>query len=226
MTQPPPLLTAVSLQRTVGGQRLFSDFSLDLAAGERVMLTGPSGSGKSLLLRLLAGLDPLESGSVAFGGQTQERWRMPDYRAAVMLLPQRAALGAGTTVRDVLAQPFGLKVHAHKTPDWSQAKELAERLGRAANFLDLAAATLSGGEGQLVALMRALLLGPSVLLLDEATSALDPETVARAERVITAWCADGERALVIVSHDPAQRARLGTRLLPLHPAASVLERPT
>ena len=95
-----------------------------------------------------------------------------------------------------------------------------ESLDRGAAFLNQDAGTLSGGEGQITALVRALLLDPSVLLLDEATSALDSETVRRVERLLGSWCQETPgRALVWVSHDPAQRARVFQRELLLVPAA-------
>ncbi|WP_291424172.1 ATP-binding cassette domain-containing protein [Deinococcus sp.] len=194
MTDLAPLLTATDLRRSVEGRLLFEGLSFSLAPGQRLMVVGPSGSGKSLLLRQLAGLDPLESGSITFRGTSQEAWALPAFRAGVMLLPQRAALGAGVTVQEVLAQPFNLKAHAGRTLDVPQARQLAQALGRGPEFLALDSVTLSGGEGQLVALLRALLLSPTVLLLDEATSALDPDTTARAEAVLSEWCATGVTA--------------------------------
>jgi len=86
------------------------------------------------------------------------------------------------------------------------------------DFLSLSVTTLSGSEGQLLALVRALLLSPSVLLLDEATASLDPDATRAAKAVLNGWCrAVPDRALVWVSHDPAQRARVATRELPVVP---------
>lgn len=178
------------------------------------MLQGPSGSGKSLLLRALAGLDPLQGGEMYFRGIAQGQWAMPAYRAQVMYLPQRAVL-TGHTVEDALRQSFALKVHAGKSFASERAQSLLRDLGRQDAFLRQDTANLSGGEAQLAALTRALLLDPSVLLLDEATSALDVDTAQQAETLLTSWVQAGEHALVMVSHDPAQRERLGTYSLVL-----------
>ena len=211
----PPLLQAQGLARSVAGRRLWHGLDLTLHAGERLGVVGPSGSGKSLLLRTLAGLDATQAGEVQLRGRPQAEWAMPEYRARVMYLPQRPALLGGGTVQDELRRPFRLRVHAGRTFDAGRAAQLAGALGRPASFLGLEAATLSGGEGQSVALLRALLLAPDVLLLDEASASLDPEAVELAETLLLEWSRGPGRALIWVSHDPAQRARVSTRLLPL-----------
>ncbi|WP_264778810.1 ABC transporter ATP-binding protein [Deinococcus aetherius] len=213
------LLSASGLRRTVEGRTLWQDLGLTVRAGESVAVTGPSGSGKSLLLRALAGLDPLEGGEVMYGGLPQSTWPMPQYRAQVTYLPQRPALDGGT-VLDHLRRPFSLAAHRHRTFDVAAAEALLAALGREGAFLRLDTSTLSGGEGQLVALTRALLLDPAVLLLDEATASLDPEATRRAERLLLGWLGSApRRALVWVSHDPAQRARVAPREVTLQPQA-------
>ena len=210
------MLSASDLRRTVAGRVLWQGLNLNVAAGDRMAVTGSSGSGKSLLLRALAGLDPLEGGEVTLNGRSQPRWTMPDYRSQVMYLPQRPAFGQGS-VLDELRRPFTLKVHSSRPFPLNEAERWLAALGRP-DFLKLSVTTLSGGEGQLLALVRALLLGPSVLLLDETTASLDPDATRAAEAALAGWCAAGpSRALVWVSHDPAQRARVATRELPVVP---------
>jgi len=198
----------------VADRVLWEGLNLNVAAGERVAVTGPSGSGKSLLLRALAGLDPLEGGEVTLHGRSQSRWPMPHYRSQVMYLPQRPAFGGGSVLEE-LRRPFGLKIHSGRPFPLDEAQRWLVALNRP-NFLNLSVTTLSGGEGQLLALVRALVLGPSVLLLDEATASLDPDATRAAEAALNEWSgAVPDRALVWVSHDPAQRARVATRELPV-----------
>ena len=207
------MLSASELRRSVGGRILWQNVSLVVAPGDRVAVTGPSGSGKSLFLRALAGLDPLEGGDVLLDGRSQAQWAMPAYRSRVMYLPQRPAYGAGSVLEE-LRRPFGLRVHAHRVFRQIDAEQWLKDAGRPASFLNLDVATLSGGEGQLLAVLRALLLNPSVLLLDEATASLDPESTQAVERLLARWCvAAPERALIWVSHDPAQRQRVADREL-------------
>jgi len=208
------VLEARDLQRHVAGRLLWQRVGFAVDSGQRLMLVGPSGAGKSLLLRAIAGLDPLEGGDVIFRGQSQRTWSMPAYRAQVMYLPQRAVL-VGETVEDALRHPFSLSVHSGVTFPQQDARNLLRDLGRRDDVLDQTTANLSGGEAQLVALTRALLLKPSVLLLDEATSALDVDATRQVEALLRGWVQEGERAVIMVSHDLGQRERLATAVLAL-----------
>jgi putative ABC transport system ATP-binding protein len=209
------LLEASELTRRIEGRELWRGWACTLRAGESVAVVGPSGSGKSVLLRTLAGLEEAEAGEVRLRGQPQEVWPMPTYRAHVTYLPQRPTFDEGR-ILDVLRAPFRFRVHRDRPFDEGAAERLLVALGRNHTLLARDTATLSGGEGQITALVRALLLEPSVLLLDEATSALDPETVTLAEELLKRWCTGAPgRALVWVSHDPVQRRRVAQRELAL-----------
>ena len=205
-----PFLETHTLGRCVNEHWLWRGVELSLTAGEQLTLRGPSGSGKTLLLRVLAGLDDPQEGRVVFKGRPLNDWDIPAYRSEVSYLHQRPALFEGT-VETNLRRPFSLNAHKGKTFDRARVLELLSKLGRDERFLELDADTLSGGEGQLVALVRALQLEPGVLLLDEATASLDPETVSRVEALLADWVAQGERACLWTSHDPAQLARVASR---------------
>jgi putative ABC transport system ATP-binding protein len=189
-----------------------TDFSLE--AGERIALTGPSGSGKSVLLRALALLDPLDAGHVHWHGRRITRARIPTFRRHIAYLRQRAALLDGS-VEDNLRYPYSLAVYRDVAFDAARVSALFERTGRGADFLARDVSELSGGEAQIVALVRVLQLDPEVLLLDEPTASLDPESARAIEALVASWFehARDARATVWVSHDPAQALRVGTRQL-------------
>lgn len=211
----PPLLEATRLGARVEGRWLWRGLALRLAAGQQLALKGPSGAGKTVLLRILAGLEPPAEGQVCLAGEPQERWAMPAYRARVTYLHQRPALFAGS-VEDNLRRVYALRQHREARYDPERVRALLAALGRGEAFLEQDAERLSGGEAQLVALVRALQLEPQVLLLDEATASLDPTTTRRAEAVVADWLAgEGARAAIWTSHDPAQLERLADAELSL-----------
>ena len=215
-TASPALIEARGLSRTdpLNHKPLLLPTDLRLHPGERVVLSGSSGSGKSLLLRSLALLDRPDAGTLEGFGQVVRLQDIPAYRAQACYVAQRAALLEGS-VEDNLRFPYSLKALHGRSFDSRQATELLKKAGKPAEFLDKPAAELSGGEAQVVALVRVLLLAPRVLLLDEPTSALDPQSVAAVEALVTDWFtqAPETRAYIWVTHDPEQARRMGNRHL-------------
>lgn len=187
-----------------------TDFTLN--AGQRVSVTGPSGSGKSVFLRTLALLDPCDEGFVTWRGGRIARNGIPAYRRRVAYIAQRPAMLDGT-VEDNLRYPFTLKVYRDARFDRETAARLAQAAGRDAGFLDKPAGELSGGEAQIAAFVRVLQLAPDVLLLDEPTASLDPGSARAIEALVGDWFDGGERAFIWVSHDMEQARRVATRHL-------------
>ncbi|WP_428029200.1 ABC transporter ATP-binding protein/permease [Ancylobacter sp.] len=190
-----PLAVRAMEVRLPDGRALLDVAALDLARGERVLLSGPSGSGKSTLLRAIAGIWPHGHGEVAVA---------PDAR--VLTLPQRPYLPVGT-LRGALAYPDPLEMFGDE--ELREALEavglpaLAGRLDESAPW----ASVLSGGEQQRLAVARALLVKPDVLMLDEATSALDEASEAALYRLLrerlpqTALLSIGHRSTLIEQHE-------------------------
>ncbi|CAG4904327.1 ABC transporter ATP-binding protein [Paraburkholderia saeva] len=214
-----PIVEAFGLTRRDAqrGQVLLQPTSFSLAAGDRVAITGPSGSGKSVFLRALALLDPLDAGRIEWHGKPVSRITMTQYRRNIAYIRQRPAVLEGT-VEDNLRYPYTLVAYRDVRFDRERALSFAEQAGRGHDFLDKSAGDLSGGEAQITALIRVLQLAPEVLLLDEPTASLDPESSHAIEALVGAWLASGDaaRASVWVSHDPAQAARVSDRHLTMH----------
>ncbi len=196
---------------------LIRDVSFAVNSGERLGILGPSGAGKTVLLRALAILDPLDAGTILWKGQSVRGDAVPAFRKQVIYLHQRPSLFEGS-VEENLRYPFTLKAHRGNEFDRARASDFLASVGRDAAFLNKSSRDLSGGEAQIVAFVRAIQLDPSVLLLDEPTAALDRPTAHNLEAVIDRWHAEraGKRALVWVGHDGEQTLRMTTRRIKLH----------
>lgn len=199
------------------GGWLLHGVDLAIHLGDRLAVVGPSGAGKTVLLRALALLDPLDEGAILWQGRPVHGEHIPAFRIQVVYLHQRPALFDGS-VEANLRQPYALKTHRDARYDRDRVLGLLDALGRDHRFLEKAHHDLSGGEGQVVALIRAVQLDPAVLLLDEATSSLDQATARAAETLLDQWrkAGDGARALVWVTHDPEQARRVAERRITLN----------
>lgn len=177
-------------------------------------LVAPSGTGKTLLLRNLALLDPLQQGQITLAGKSPHRRALPAYRACVSYLPQQATAFEGT-VGENLERVFAMEAHRQRRFDRAKIETWLDKLGRGPDFLALPAPRLSGGETQLLALLRVLQLDPQVLLLDEPTASLDFESALKVEALLAAWLQQPGRACLLTSHDRQQIQRLTNRQLQL-----------
>ena len=201
-----PLLTVERMTKRIGGRLLWRHLSFQLESGQRLALAGATGSGKTLLLRTLVLLDPLQEGSIHLLGRPPQSWFLPRYRAMVMYVPQRPVAFPGT-VEDNLRWPWQVHRPNKASYDPGRISEWLAWLGKDSRFLSLDAQQLSGGETQLMALLRSLQMDPMILLLDEPTASLDEPTAKRLEELLREWQHQGDRALMVASHDPAQMER-------------------
>ncbi len=175
---------------------MLQDVHLSLNTGECIAVSGPSGGGKTCLLRVVADLDPCE-GEMWLDGVSRDTFPPPSWRRLVGLLSPESAWWD-----DVVGAHFD-------NPDTALLKEL----GFPANVMDWTVSRLSSGERQRLALVRLLSNRPRVLLLDEPTANLDPANVARVEELISEYRQTTDAAVLWVSHDPHQLARVGSRHL-------------
>lgn len=186
----PPLLSVAGLLTPV-----VRAASLWLDPGECLAVEGPSGSGKSRLLRAIADLDP-NSGEVRLDGQLRSAMPAPRWRRLVTYVWPDAGWWT-----DRVGDHFS---------DEGAAADLLPRLGLAPAALGWPVARVSTGERQRLALARALVQHPRVLLLDEPTGALDPAATALVEAVLRQRMSAGT-GIILVTHDAGQAARLARR---------------
>ena len=206
-----PILSVEGLGRKIDNFWIWRNLKFDLFSGEKVAILGASGSGKSLLLRTLAGLDKSQAGKIIFQRKNIDDWHLPEYRSRIIYLHQRPALWEGT-VESNLKQVYHLKVNRHQAYNRSAILDYMEILHKKDDFLKRPVSAISGGEAQIVAFLRALQLAPKILLLDEPTASLDARTARSLEALVTTWQAqDPQRAYLWTSHDPTQLERITNR---------------
>ena len=196
------------LTRSFGATRALDRLSLDIAPGELVALLGPSGCGKTTALRILAGFETADSGSVIVGGQDISR--VPAAKRDMGMVFQSYSLFPNMTATENVA--FGLRM---------RKASAAKRQRRAAELLDIVGLTaqarqhphqLSGGQQQRVALARALAIEPRVLLLDEPLSALDAKVrLQLREQIRTVQQRLGTTTL-FVTHDQEEALSMADRV--------------
>jgi tungstate transport system ATP-binding protein len=196
MSTTPPLLHLQGIHKQYGERELLAIDELRIDCASAYVLTGMNGSGKSSLLRILAGLESAQIRSASFLGQPVRLQPYPALlRQAIVYVHQHPVMFSGTVADNVA---FGLRLK--KTPDQAQQVQAAMLWAGIAHLANQNAKTLSGGEKQRVALARAKVLQPRLLLLDEPTSSLDGEAREQIIALIPTLIHSGS-SVVIVCHD-------------------------
>lgn len=209
-----PILEAIDIWKSFGGRSVLKGVSLGLEAGQVCSVVGPSGGGKSTLLKCLNLLHLIDRGEVWFGGRvaaraTAEAVTVPEdpctLRRQVGLVFQEWNLWPNRTVRENIAMAPRRVLRMTR----QSAQELAERCAEEVGITDKLDAyphALSGGQKQRAAIARALAMQPSVLMFDEVTSALDPSLAAEVLDVMMVLRGEGRTLLVVTHHIGFARA--------------------
>ncbi len=202
------------LSKSYGAQSVLSDVTLDIKPGEIFVIMGPSGSGKSVLLRHIAGLEAPTTGSVTINGLDPRKPETRD-RFALALVFQSGALFNSLSVYDNLAlYPLEHRI-CPKT-------EIRDRVMRALRILSIENAAhklpaeLSGGMKKRVAIARALVMEPQLLLYDEPTSELDPLMAATIAEIIATLKDEFAVTSIVVSHDRDLALTIADRVAVIH----------
>jgi putative ABC transport system ATP-binding protein len=200
-------LQQVNLSRS--GEKVLTDVSFSLRQGESLVIIGPSGSGKSSLLRCLNRLEPIQSGRILFLEVDTRQLPTLELRRRIGMVFQKAAVFPGT-VSDNIA--YGPRLQG-KTLSRSAVLDLMQQAALEPELIDRDAQELSGGQEQRLALARALANQPDVLLLDEATTALDPIATYKIEQALHNLRLKKGLTLIWVSHSIEQVRRVADRVL-------------
>ncbi|MGM0140167.1 hypothetical protein IGI65_002646 [Enterococcus sp. DIV0755b] len=193
------LLRLSDVQYEIAGKKIIQNISFALTNGDFLTLTGPSGGGKSTLLKLIATLLTPTAGKIYFKDKQQSDYEIVKYRQQVSYCFQQPSL-FGATVFDNLCFPYTVR---NQNFDDKRAAELLELVALPTSYLNKKITELSGGEKQRVALIRNLMFLPEILLLDEVTTGLDEKSKNIVHDLIGA--VQKENVTIIqVTHDPEE----------------------
>lgn len=186
-------------------------FSLQINAGDKIILYGKSGSGKTSILKAVLGFVPIQSGTILFRKDQITSDNIHTVRSHIGYVSQEYILGQGA-VCDFMKSIFTYKVNSHLRYDEHEVCSKFELFDLPCSVLSKAVSDLSGGERQRIALVSALLLKRSLLLLDEPTSALDPSLK---QRVIDYLTTQTDLTVLAVSHDQEWKRSTSTKIIPI-----------
>ncbi len=206
------------LRKAFGEQKVLGGINLEVGKGETVAVLGRSGGGKSVLLKLLIGLQTPDSGSIWIAGQEitkLEEKQLNDVRKKIGFLFQQAALYDSLTVEENVA--FPLKRHTKKSA--AEQKERVRELLADVDMdqdLEKLPSQISGGMQKRVGLARALALDPEILLFDEPTAGLDPITATEIGNLIIELKNKRRMSAIVVTHDVQGAKAYSDRMALLH----------
>jgi phospholipid/cholesterol/gamma-HCH transport system ATP-binding protein len=221
-----PVVAVEDLHKSFGSQNILNGISLTVTRGETLAVLGRSGSGKSVLLRLIVGLEKPDSGSVRIHGQDIAGLALDqigEIRKKMGFLFQHAALYDSLTVEQNVAFPLQHhKKEMSRSEQDDRVKELLAEVGMEGD-LGKMPSDISGGMQKRVGLARALALEPDILLLDEPTAGLDPISSAEIDDLVLKLQKEHHVASIVVTHDLHSAKTIADRLALLNEGNVVIE---
>ena len=220
-----PAIRVQGLSKSFGKQRVLHQIDLEVARGETLTVLGRSGTGKSVMLKLLIGLQKPDSGEIEINGEkitTMQLDELNRVRKSVGFLFQSAALYDSLTVEENVA--FPLRRHSEMN-DGERRDRVSELLSRVAmeEAREKMPADLSGGMKKRVGLARALALDPTIMLLDEPTAGLDPITASEINELIRELQRERENSSIVVTHDMRSVERVADRVAMINEGNILIE---
>ena len=205
------ILSIRGLKKSFKDNKVLRGIDFDLYEGEKVVILGPSGSGKSTFLRCINRLEEPTAGEVYFMDTLISEKNIQEVRQKVGMVFQHFNLINNLSVMDnLILAPVNLKLMSHEEAT-TKARKLLKHIGLLSKA-DSFPASLSGGQKQRVAIIRSLMMEPSVLLFDEPTSALDPESIGEVLSLIRE-VADNGMTIMIVTHEMNFAKEIASRVI-------------
>jgi len=219
-------VTIEDLHKSFGSQKVLNGINLTVSRGETLAVLGRSGTGKSVLLRLIIGLQKPDSGSVRIHDQDLAGLaldQLSEIRKKMGFLFQHAALYDSLTVEQNVAFPLQHhKKEMSRSEQRDRVKQLLAEVGMEGD-LEKMPSDISGGMQKRVGLARALVLEPDILLLDEPTAGLDPISSAEIDELVLKLQAEHHMASIVVTHDLHSAKTIADRLALLNEGNVVIE---